>query len=59
MAKYALFDFYDEGAVEIGELSMVEGEINLEDTFRTYTVNWLEKGVVEKCPARIVSVSGK
>lgn len=59
MAKYALFNFYDKGTVEISELSLVEGEIHLNDLSRTHRVNWSEKGVVTHCPARIVSMSGK
>ena len=61
MAKYALFDFPDEGAVDIGEISWVVGDVNLKDPFVTYKVNWPNKGRIVSCPGRIISmyVSGK
>ena len=54
MAKYALFDFPDEGAVEI---SWVVRKVNLKDPFVTYKVNWPNKGRIVSCPGRIISVS--
>lgn len=40
MTKYTLFDFHEEGTVEISKLSLVEGEIypsQIKNTLKTIT----------------------